>query len=292
MSHPRIDNQGERLYFAKKRPPTQGAMDMMILYFLLYALAGAAAGIMAGLLGVGGGIVIVPVLSVLFVWQGMPAEYLMQMALGTSLASIMFTSVSSMRAHHKHGAVRWYVVKAISPGIIAGTLAGSWLASMLSSGFLKVFFLCFLYYVSFQMFLNIKPQPSRELPGTGGMFGAGSFIGVVSALVGIGGGTMSVPFMAWCNIPMHQAVGTSAAIGFPIALAGTVGYILGGMGKALPGATLGFIYIPALVGLVVCSMLTAPTGARIAHKLPVAKLKKVFAVFLFLMATRMLFQVL
>lgn len=266
---------------------------MVILYFLLYALAGAVAGILAGLLGVGGGIVIVPVLSVLFAWQGMTPEYMMQLALGTSLASIMFTSVSSMRAHHKHGAVRWYVVRAIAPGIIAGTLAGSWVASMLSSGFLKVFFLCFLYYVSFQMFLNIKPKPSRELPGSGGMFGAGSFIGAVSALVGIGGGTMSVPFMTWCNIPMHQAVGTSAAIGFPIALAGTVGYILGGMGKAgLPGATLGFIYIPALVGLVVCSMLTAPTGARIAHKLPVAKLKKVFAAFLFFMATRMLFQVL
>jgi len=266
---------------------------MMVLYFLLYALAGAVAGVLAGLLGVGGGIVIVPVLSVLFAWQGMTPEYMMQLALGTSLASIMFTSVSSMRAHHRHGAVRWYVVRAIAPGIIVGTLAGSWLASVLSSGFLKIFFLCFLYYVSFQMFLNIKPMPSRELPGPKGMFGAGSFIGVISALVGIGGGTLSVPFMTWCNIPMHQSVGTSAAIGFPIALAGTIGYILGGMGKpGLPDATLGFIYIPAMVGLVVCSMLTAPTGAKIAHKLPVAKLKKVFAAFLFLMATRMLFQVL
>lgn len=263
----------------------------MVTYWLLYALAGAVAGVLAGLLGVGGGIVIVPVLSVLFTAQGMPPEYMMQMALGTSLASIMFTSVSSMRAHHRHGAVRWNVVKAISPGIIVGTLAGSWLASILSSGFLKGFFVFFLYYVSFQMFLNIKPKPSREIPGTKGIFGVGSGIGVISALVGIGGGTLSVPFMTWCNIPMHQAVGTSAAIGFPIALAGTVGYIFGGLGKAgLPGATLGFIYIPALIGLVVCSMMTAPTGAKIAHKLPVAKLKKVFAVFLFIMATRMLLQ--
>ena len=266
---------------------------MMFLYFLLYAGAGAAAGVLAGLLGVGGGIVIVPVLSMLFAWQGVSGQYLMQMALGTSLASIMFTSISSMRAHNKHGAVRWPVVKAIAPGIIVGTLGGSWLASMLSSSFLRGFFLCFLYYVSFQMFLNIKPKPSREIPGTPGMLGTGGFIGFISALVGIGGGTMSVPFMAWCNIPMHQAVGTSAAIGFPIALAGTVGYIFGGMGKAgLPEYSLGFIYLPALICLVVFSMLTAPTGARIAHKLPVAKLKRVFALFLFLMATRMLFQVL
>ena len=189
--------------------------------------------------------------------------------------------------------MRWNVVKAISPGIIVGTLAGSWLASILSSGFLKMFFLCFLYYVSAQMFMNFKPKPSRDLPSAKGVFGVGSFIGAISALVGIGGGTLSVPFMTWCNIPMHQAVGTSAAIGFPIALAGTVGYIVNGLGKPdLPGSTLGFIYLPALVGLVVFSMLTAPTGAKIAHKLPVAKLKKVFACFLFLMATRMLFQVL
>ncbi len=267
-------------------------MDMMV-YWALYAVAGAVAGVLAGLLGVGGGIVIVPVLTILFAWQNLPPEYLMQMALGTSLASIMFTSLSSMRAHHRHGAVRWNLVKAITPGILVGTLAGSYVASILSTGFLKGFFVCFLYYVSVQMFLNFKPKPSREMPATAGMFGAGGFIGVISALVGIGGGTLSVPFMAWCNIPLHQAVGTSAAIGFPIALAGTVGFILNGLGKpGLPPDTLGYIYLPALAGLVVMSMLTAPTGAKIAHKLPVAKLKRVFSVFLFLMATRMLVKLL
>lgn len=266
---------------------------MMVLYFILYALAGAVAGVLAGLLGVGGGIVIVPVLSVLFAWQGLSPEYLMQMALGTSLASIMFTSVSSMRAHHGHGAVCWNVVKALSPGIILGSFAGSWVASLLSTTFLRMFFLCFLYYVSIQMFLNIKPKAQRDLPGTGGMVGAGGFIGFVSALVGIGGGTLTVPFLSWCNTPIHQAVGTSAAVGLPIALAATLGYVLSGLGKAgLPGHTLGFIYLPALVGLVVFSMITAPVGARIAHRLPVSKLKRVFAVFLFLMATRMLLQVL
>jgi len=256
----------------------------MDMYWVLYAVAGAVAGVLAGLLGVGGGIVIVPVLATLFAWQNMPAEHLMQMALGTSLASIMFTSLSSMRAHHRHGAVRWGVVKAIAPGIIVGTLAGSRVASDLSSGFLKGFFVCFLYYVSIQMFLNFKPKPSREVPGTAGMLGAGGFIGFISALVGIGGGTLSVPFMAWCNIPLHQAVGTSA---------GTVGYLFNGLGKeGLPPQTWGYLYLPALIGLVVMSMLTAPLGAKIAHMLPVAKLKRVFAVFLFIMASRMLYQLL
>lgn len=266
---------------------------MDILYWLLYSAAGAVAGILAGLLGVGGGIVIVPVLLALFTWQGLPQHYIMQMALGTSLASIMFTSVSSMRAHHRHQAVRWNIVKTISPGIILGTLAGSWVASLLSTGFLKGFFVCFLYYVSVQMFLNFKPQPSREVPSPSGLFGVGGGIGVVSALVGIGGGSLSVPFMAWCNVPLHQAVGTSAAIGFPIAAAGALGYVLNGLDKTgLPPHTLGFIYIPALVCLVVFSILTAPTGAKIAHKLPVAMLKRVFSVFLFLMATKMLYDIL
>ncbi|GAB6037857.1 sulfite exporter TauE/SafE family protein [Fundidesulfovibrio butyratiphilus] len=265
---------------------------MDLTYWALYALAGAGAGVLAGLLGVGGGIVIVPVLIALFTMQGLPQHYLMQMALGTSLASIMFTSVSSMRAHHRHGAVRWNIVKSIAPGIILGTLAGSTVASMLPTRFLKGFFVCFLYFVSVQMFLNFKPKPSREIPGQKALLGVGGGIGILSALVGIGGGSLSVPYMAWCNIPLHQAVGTSAAIGFPIAAAGTVGYILNGLNKAdIPSGCLGYIYLPALVGLVVFSMLTAPLGAKIAHKLPVAKLKRIFALFLFVVATKMLYNI-
>lgn len=266
---------------------------MISMSLLLYAVAGAVAGVLAGLLGVGGGIVIVPVLAMLFAWQGLPAQYMMQLCLGTSLASIMFTSIASMRAHHAHGAVRWNIVKLITPGILLGTLAGSKLASWLSSDFLKGFFVCFLYYVAMQMFLNFKPKPQREIPGWGPMTGVGGFIGIISALVGIGGGTLTVPFMTFCNVPMHQAVGTGAAIGFPIAVAGAVGYVLSGLGApGLPDMTLGFVYLPALAGLVVMSMLTAPFGARLAHKLPVPTLKKVFASFLLIIATRMLFQIL
>lgn len=263
----------------------------MEFFWLLYLATGVFAGFLAGLLGVGGGLVIVPVLVFIFTAQHFPVGQVMHMALGTSLASIMFTSISSLRAHHAHAAVNWRVVRGITPGIVAGTLAGTVLAAHLSTFFLKVFFVVFLYYVAVQMVLNIKPKPSRELPGAAGMFAAGSMIGGVSSLVGIGGGTLSVPFMTWCNVKLHQAIGTSAAIGFPIAAAGTVGYIANGWRlDVLPAYSLGFVYLPALAGLVVASVLTAPFGARLAHRLPVGKLKKFFALLLFALGTRMLFS--
>lgn len=263
------------------------------MHYLIYPLLGAVAGVLAGLLGVGGGIVIVPALVFIFSAQGMHHDVLMQFCLGTSLASIMFTSLSSARAHHKHGAVEWSVVKAIAPGIFIGTFLGSLVASHLSTGFLKGFFVVFLYLVSAQMLANFKPKPTRTLPGAAGINGVGGFIGVVSALVGIGGGSLSVPFMVWCNIPMHRAVGTSAAIGFPIALAGALGYLFGGSDMIdRPPYTIGFIHLPALFSLVIFSVLTAPYGAKIAHKLPVAKLKKAFAIFLVITATRMLWGML
>ena len=265
--------------------------DTVVEFWLLYLATGVFAGFLAGLLGVGGGLVIVPVLAFIFAAQHFPAGQVMHIALGTSLASIMFTSVSSLRAHHAHGAVNWMVVRGLTPGIIVGTLAGTVVAAQLSTFFLKVFFVVFLYYVATQMALNIKPKPSRDLPGSAGMFGVGGVIGAVSSLVGIGGGTLSVPFMTWCNVKLHQAIGTSAALGFPIAAAGTVGYIANGwMLETLPAYSLGFVYLPALAGLVVASVLTAPFGARLAHRLPVARLKKFFALLLYLLGTRMLFS--
>lgn len=257
--------------------------------WLLYLATGAFAGVLAGLLGVGGGIVIVPLLTFVFTALHMPADYILHLALGTSLASIMFTSISSFRAHHARGAVNWAVVRAISLGILTGTFCGSWVAAQLSSRFLGGFFVVFLYFVAVQMFFNIRPKPSRTLPGTVGMFGVGNVIGGVSSLVGIGGGSLSVPFLAWCNLPMHHAVGTSSAIGFPIAVAGAAGYLLNGLAvDGLPPYSLGFIYLPALVGIALASVCTAPLGARLAHSLPVGRLKKIFAIFLTLMGTRLL----
>ncbi len=260
-----------------------------MIYWLSYLVLGACAGCLAGLLGVGGGIIIVPVLTFLFAAQKLPAPFILHMALGTSLASIMFTSVSSLRAHHDRGAVDWRVFRRITPGILAGTLFGSWVAAQLSTTFLKGFFVCFLYYVALQMLLNVRPAPSRQLPGTVGMVGAGSVIGGISSLVGIGGGSMSVPFLVWCNVALHNAIGTSAAIGFPIALAGAIGYVVNGLAAApLPPMSLGFVYLPALAGVSIASILTAPLGARLAHSLPVHRLKKVFAVLLLAMGTKML----
>ncbi|MEW5943489.1 MAG: sulfite exporter TauE/SafE family protein [Pseudomonadota bacterium] len=258
-------------------------------FWLLYLAVGVVAGFLAGLLGVGGGLVIVPALAFIFAAQHFAPAYILHLALGTSLASILFTSVSSLRAHHAHGAVDWSIVRRTAPGIVAGTLAGTLIAAKLSTGFLKMFFVVFVYYVATQMLLNIKPKPSRQLPGRAGMFAAGGVIGSVSSLVGIGGGTLSVPFMTWCNVKLHRAIGTSAAIGFPIAAAGAAGYILSGLSAGmLPEYSLGFLYLPALVGLVAASILTAPLGARLAHRLPVPKLKKIFALLLYVIGTRML----
>ena len=258
-------------------------------FWLLYLATGAVTGVLAGLLGIGGGIVIVPLLTFVFTSQEMPAAYILHLALGTSLASIIFTSVSSFRAHHAHGAVHWGVVRAISLGILTGTFFGSWVAAQLSSRFLSGFFVAFLYYVSLRLFFNVRPKPSRTLPKTAGMFGMGNLIGSVSSLVGIGGGSLSVPFLVRCNLPVHNAVGTSAAIGFPIAIAGTAGYMLNGMAVAsLPAGSFGFVYLPALIGISVASVLTAPLGVRLAHSLPVLHLKRIFAVFLMIMGTRML----
>ena len=263
-------------------------MTMWIMYIAL----GAFAGVLAGLLGVGGGLVIVPVLTFIFTAQHLPDAHVLHLALGTSLASIMFTSVSSLRAHHLRGAVDWLVVRRISCGIMVGTFGGSWVAAQLSTRFLKGFFVAFLYYVATQMLLNIKPKPQRQLPGLPAMSGVGGLIGVVSSLVGIGGGSMSVPFLVWCNVAIHRAIGTSAAIGFPIALAGTVGYVVNGISVPLPPHSLGFVYLPALAGIASASIATAPLGAKLAHSLPIDTLKKIFALLLIVMGTKMLLSLL
>jgi uncharacterized membrane protein YfcA len=261
----------------------------MITILLTYLGVGAVAGVLAGLLGIGGGLVIVPMLVFCLTRQGIAPEAIMHIALGTSMASIMFTAVSSFMAHHKRGAVQWPAVGRIVPGILAGTFLGSFVAARLSTNFLKTFFVIFLYYVAVQMLTNKKPRPSRGLPRNAGMFGAGSIIGLVSSLVGIGGGTLSVPFLMWCNLAVHHAIGTSAAIGFPIAVAGTAGYVFNGLHASnLPELSLGYIYLPALAGIVAASVLTAPLGVRLAHRLPVEKLKRVFAVLLIIVGTRML----
>lgn len=266
---------------------------MSIEWLLAYLALGAFVGFFAGLLGVGGGGIMVPVLTTMFAAQGFPPAQMVHLALGTSMAAIVLTSVSSLRAHHAHGAVRWDIVKGITPGVLFGTFGGTFIAALAPTRPLAIFFGCFMAYVSLQMILNVKPKPSRALPGPVGLAGVGSGIGLVSALVAIGGGSLSVPFMTWCNVKMQNAIGTSAAIGLPIALAGGAGYLINGWSvEGLPAWSVGYIYLPALVAISAVSTFTAPLGARLAHRLPVATLKKVFAGVLILLSAKMLHTVL
>lgn len=264
-------------------------MDWMTIAALL--VLGCATGFVAGLLGIGGGMLLVPFLTLLFTARHFPEEHLVHIAIATSLATIMFTSVSSVRAHHRRGAVLWPVVKVLAPGILLGSLIGAQIAGRLTTTFMALFFAVFVGFSALQMLRDKKPKPSRELPKPLGMFGMGNVIGVISSLVGAGGGFISVPFMVWSNVKIHNAVATSAALGFPIAAAGTAGYVLAGLSEPnLPEGTVGFIYLPALFAVAGGSVLTAPLGAKVAHALDTSRLKRVFALLLFALAGYMLYR--
>jgi uncharacterized membrane protein YfcA len=208
------------------------------------------------------------------------------------MATIIFTSISSVRAHHKRGAVRWPLVKGLAPGIVLGSLIASLgVFAFLKGSFLALFFAGFVSFSATQMFLDKKPAPSRQVPGTAGLVGAGSVIGFLSGLVGAGGGFVSVPFMTWCNVAIHNAVATSAALGFPIAVANVTGYIISGHNiPNLPEYSFGYLWLPALVIIASTSVFMAPLGASAAHRLPVKQLKRVFASILYLLAAYMLYK--
>ena len=249
---------------------------------------GAFAGFLAGLFGIGGGMLMVPMLVMIFSGRGLSADYLLKMAVATSLATILFTSVSSLRAHHGRGAVRWDIVQRFVPGLLIGSLLGPQVARQLPARVMAGLFAVFVTYSAVQMFLNRKPSPSRQLPGLFGLTLVGIGIGVLSALVGAGGGFASIPFMVWCNVVIHQAVGTSAALGLPIALAGAIGYVVAGRELAdVPWGAYGYLYLPALIPIAMASVMTARFGAAAAHRLNVAQLKKAFAALLFLLAAFM-----
>jgi len=256
------------------------------------ATLGLATGFLAGLLGIGGGMLIGPFMTIILSGVGVPADLAVKMAIATSMATIMFTSISSVRAHHKRGAVRWDIVKGLAPGIvIGGAIASAGVFALLKGTALAIFFAAFVGFSATQMFLDKKPKPSRQMPGTTGQLAAGSVIGFVSGLVGAGGGFISVPFMVAHNVAILNAVATSAALGFPIALANTVGYVISGANLPdLPPHSLGYVWLPALAVIASCSVFTAPLGAKMAHRLPVAKLKKVFAVVLYGLASYMLWK--
>jgi hypothetical protein len=257
--------------------------------FVLYLTLGALAGVLAGLFGVGGGLVIVPVLVFSFTAQGVAPEVLTHLAVGTSLATIVFTSINSVLAHHQKGAVRWPLVGWMTLGILAGAGLGSLTAAALQGPVLQKIIGVFAILMAVQMGLDLRPKAAGSVPGKPGLTVAGAVIGWASAIFGIGGGSLTVPFLSWRSVPMQQAVATSAACGVPIAVAGAASFMVVGWHEAaLPEWSLGFVYLPAMVGIALTSMFFARLGARLAHRLSPKVLRRLFALLLLTVGTNFL----
>ena len=261
---------------------------MDIAFWLIYLAVGVFVGFFAGLLGIGGGSVMVPILSLTFASQDFSGDHVIHMAIATSMATIIPGGIASAWTHHQHRAVNWRVVRQMLPGILAGTFSGAVIAHFSSTAFLKTFFVGFICFLAIQLLFDLKPKGRHALPGAGGMFAFGAVMGVISSFAGIGGAVLSISFLTWCNIRMHDAIGTAAAIGVPLALAGTVGFVATGLfDKGLPLWSLGYVYLPAFAGIAITSFALAPLGAKLAHRLPVVVLRRVFVVFLVALAVKM-----
>jgi uncharacterized membrane protein YfcA len=267
-------------------------LDLSPLLVAEFLALGTVTGFLAGLLGVGGGMMMVPFMTFILSHRGVEPGLAVKMAIATSMATILFTSLSSVRAHHRLAAVRWDLVRGLAPGIVIGGLAtGAGIFALVKGQALALFFALFIGFMALQMMRNLKPKPSRQMPGWAGQTAVGGSIGLISGLLGAGGAFLSVPFMTWCNVPIRQAVGTSAALGFPIALANTAGYVIAGWHQAgvIPGAV-GYLYLPALCIVALASVMLAPLGARTAQRMDMAMLRRVFAVLLLGLASYMLYK--
>ncbi|MGH8656770.1 MAG: sulfite exporter TauE/SafE family protein [Gammaproteobacteria bacterium] len=268
---------------------TIGVMAIEGMVVVAYLGLGAVAGVLAGLLGVGGGLVIVPALFFLFGALGFSEQIVMHLALGSSLATVAFTALASSYAHHKHGAVLWRVVAVLVPGIALGAFGGAAVADRLPTPALRLAFGLFELLVAAQLGFGVRASPQRGLPRRAGMIGVGTLIGALSAVFGIGGGTLTVPFLVWCNVRIRVAVATSAACGLPIALAGSLGFITAGWDNPkLPAGASGYVYWPAVLGIAAASVPCAPLGARLTHALPMETLQRLFAILLAFIGLRML----
>jgi len=263
----------------------------VIEIFLISILLGIVTGLLAGLFGIGGGLVIVPVLVMLFTAQGFPAELVMLMAVATSLAAIILTAIASVSAHHRLGAVVWAKVFSLSPGIMIGAALGAVVAKQINGDTLRYILVVFLLYVGLQMAFQVKPKPGRVKQSRALDFLVANFIGLLSSIVGIGGGTLTVPYLVSGQMLMRNAVAVASACGLPIAVAGTVSYaLLGWNATHLPEWSLGYVYLPVFIGTGLSSIMTAPIGAKLAHNLPAAKLKRYFSLLLFVMAAKLMWH--
>jgi uncharacterized membrane protein YfcA len=256
---------------------------------LTFAGLGLFVGFFSGLLGIGGGAMTVPILGLVFVASGFEPAHVMPMAIGSSLAAIVPATASGTRTHHHHGAVRWDLVRGLAPGIVLAGLAAGTVARVIPTTVLKGFFFAFVVYITWQIVFGMKPGGTRPVPGRAGLFGAGLLVGGFSGLAGVGGAMISMPFMMSWGIPFKTAIGTGSAISFVVAAAGVAGFIAAGWNLAgLPALTLGYVYLPAFLGISVTSVFAAPLGAKLAHRLPVATLRKLFAVFILLLAAKLI----
>lgn len=264
-------------------------LDIQLLLLLL--LAGSIAGFIAGLFGVGGGIVVVPVTLWVLKTQQIESEYIQHIAVGTSLTVMVFTTFMSSLGHYRKKAINFEVLKGMAPGIVAGSIIGSMLASKIPSESLQIVFIVFAYLVAVKTIFGFNPNSSLSLPKTAGIFSIGTLFGGISGLLGIGGGVFNVPFLLACKVPIKKAVGTSAALSWSVAISGAVSYMWQGVNvSGLPEGTLGFCYLPVAVTLTITTILFAPLGVRLTHKLPPKLMRIIFGIMLLGIATKILFD--
>lgn len=258
---------------------------MLLIEFLAIGLL---AGYLAGFLGIGGGFVVVPALTYLFLQDPSTSPYAIHMAVATSLATMLVTSLSSIAAHQKKKAIRWSLVWSLTPGLLVGAVLGAFVADVLKPEILVRVVGVFAVLAGLQLILGRKPEGEKPLPGQPGVGFVGMVIGAVSSLIGIGGGALTGPWQLWHGVRAQNAVATSAACGYPIAIAGSATFLLLGLGSALPQGALGYIHLPAFAGIAVASAVAAPLGAATVHRLPPATVRRLFGAFLVLVGIRML----
>ncbi|QIR15249.1 sulfite exporter TauE/SafE family protein [Shewanella aestuarii] len=266
-------------------------MDNLLLIFAICLVLGSFVGLMAGLLGIGGGLIIVPSLLYILPWVGVSTSQLTHVAIATSLSTIILTSMSSTLAHHKRGNIPWGLFKPILPGIVIGAFGAGFVSELIPSDELQQAFAVFVIFMAINMAFPFKPKAEAALPSLWVLFVVSILIALIAGLMGIGGGVLLVPFLIFCGLQMRQAVGFSSATGFLIAIAGTAGYVIAGINAPdLPYGTLGYIYLPALFGIIFSSMLFAPLGVKAASRLPTPILKKAFAGLLFIVGLKLIFS--
>lgn len=263
-----------------------------IEWMFLYLLLGSFVGFMAGLIGVAGGGILVPILTSMFLYQGMSVENVFQLALGTSMASMIISSSASLRAHNSRGAVLWKAVKGIAPGIVVASFLSTYIASNVNSVYIAIFFILFMSLISAQAFFNWSLKPSQESTSYRGLLFVGSGIGLVSSLAAVGGGILTITYLTYKNVEIKKAIGTSSAIGLTIAVAGSLGYLINGWSKTLGDIySFGFIYLPAFISISLSCYFAAPYGVRLSHKLPDIYLKNIFAIISLGLSVKMLFSI-